>query len=290
MIGSWWKRNWATIALGIWIGGVFVFLFAPIITAVLYSFNVGVLGRQTADLTGLTADWYRVAWSDQAIRDALFTSVRVALGTAVVATIVGTIGGFVLARHSGRVRRGSLEAVVYLLLLVPEIVLAFALLLLFTQSQIGLGEMPLIAAHSAFTSAIVTLIVRSRVMGLDPALEDAAADLGSGRARRFVDILLPQLAPAIVAGAMLAFAFSFDDVVISNFLSTPTVTTLPVYLFSSLRTGLTPAVYAIASSMLGLTLVLLALLGLGYRWQLRRVGEQARLVSVLEGHTRSLQE
>lgn len=280
---AWLARNWATTVLVAWIFAVMAFLFAPIVTAVLFSFNEGVLGRQTTHITGFTLEWYSVAWSDETIRSALFTSLRVAAGTALVATVVGTTAGFVLARNRGRLLRGSLESLVYLLLLVPEIVLAFGLLLMFSKASITLGTLTLIAAHSAFTSAVVAMIVRSRVVTIDRALEDAAADLGAGPVRRAIDILLPQVAPAMLAGAMLAFAFSFDDVVISNFLATPTVTTLPVYLFGSLRTGLTPGVYAIASSMLGFTLLLLTLLGLGYRWQLRRVGEKAPLVSVLAG-------
>jgi ABC-type spermidine/putrescine transport system permease subunit II len=119
------------------------------------------------------------------------------------------------------------------------------------------------------------------VLTLDPLLEEAAADLGAGVVRRTVGIVGPQIAPAMLAGAMLAFAFSFDDVVISNFLSTPTVTTLPVYLFSALKTGITPTTYAVASSMLAFTLALLTLVGVGYRWQLRRVGDKSSVASVL---------
>ena len=280
---AWAERNWATVFLTAWIAAVMVFLFAPIVTAVIFSFNEGVLGRQTTRITGLTMEWYSTAWSNRTIREALFTSLRVAAGTAVVATIVGTTAGFVLARSRRRLMKGTLESLVYMLLLVPEIVLALGLLLLWSTTGTGLGTLQLVAAHSAFTTAVVALIVRSRVVTMDPALEEAAADLGAGKVRRAVDIVFPQVAPAILVGAVLAFVFSFDDVVISNFLATPTVTTLPVYLFGSLRTGLTPGVYAIASSMLAFTLVILAILGLGYRWQLRRVGENAPLGSVLAG-------
>jgi ABC-type spermidine/putrescine transport system permease subunit II len=280
---AWVARNWASAFLTVWIVAVMVFLFAPIVTAVVFSFNEGVLGRQTTTITGLTMEWYSRAWSNETIRTALATSLRVAAGTTVVATIVGTTAGFVLARSRRRLMRGTLEGLVYMLLLVPEIVLAFGLLLLFSNTGFGLGTLQLVAAHSAFTTAVVALIVRSRVLTMDPAMEEAAADLGAGRFRRATDIVFPQVAPAVLAGAVLAFVFSFDDVVISNFLATPTVTTLPVYLFGSLRTGLTPGVYAIASSMLGFTLVILAVLALGYRWQQRRVGGSAPLVSVLAG-------
>jgi ABC-type spermidine/putrescine transport system permease subunit II len=270
----------------LWIAAVFIFLFAPIVTAVIYSFNVGVLGRQTTHITGLTTHWYGAAWSNQAVRTALFTSIRVATGTALIATILGTVAAFGLARRRAPIQRSWLELMIYLILLVPEIVLAFALLSIFIRAHIQLGFSTLIAAHSIFTTAVVAIVVLARVVTIDPALEEAAADLGAGHVRRMVGIVLPQIAPAMIAGGMLAFAFSFDDVVISNFLSTPTVTTLPVYLFSALKTGITPTTYAVASSMLAFTLVLLALIGIGTRWQLRRAGDSTSVASVLAGGTR----
>jgi ABC-type spermidine/putrescine transport system permease subunit II len=267
---------WLDWALGLWTALVFVFLFAPIITAVLYSFNEGALGKQTASFTGFTTRWYGVAWDNQELRHSVAVSLRVAIATAVIATVLGSIAGFVLARYRG-VARTSLEVLIYLLLIVPEIVLGVGFLLFYARVGISLGTWPLVAAHTPFTIAVVALIVRSRAVAIDRASEEAAADLGAGRMRILWTVLLPQLQTAILAGAVLAFTFSFDDLVISIFLTTPTVTTLPVYLFGSARFGVTPDVYAVTAVLFAFTLTMLAISALIYRWQASRAGERMRL-------------
>lgn len=271
------------VLLGVWTVLVFVFLFAPIVTAVVYSFNTGVLGRQSAAFTGFTTGWYPSAWANGELRHTVTISLEVAVATAVIATVLGTISGFIMGRASGRLLRTTLEVLVYLLLLVPEIVLAVALLLFYSKIGVGLSLWTLIAGHSPFTTAVVSLIVRSRVVAIDRAIEEAAADLGASPRQAFWDVTLPQVLPAVLAGTILAFTFSFDDLVISLFLATPTVTTLPVYLFSSVRLGVRPDVYAIASMMLGFTLVMLALAGLVYTRLSQRQGKRASLVGAVAG-------
>ena len=268
-------------ALGVWTLLVLVFLFAPIVTAVLYSFNQGVVGRQTSRFTGFTTGWYPTAWSDGQLRHSVTVSLEVAIGTAVIATALGTVSGFVLGRHRGRVLRGSLEALVYLLLIVPEIVLAVSLLTFYSKLGVNLGLWTLVAGHTPFTIAVVALIVRARVVAIDRSTEEAAQDLGAGRLHTLWDVTLPQVRPAILVGLLLAFTFSFDDLVISLFLTTPTITTLPVYLFGTVQLGARPDVYAIATMMLGFTLLMLALAGVAYGWQSRRAGKAMSLVRVL---------
>jgi ABC-type spermidine/putrescine transport system permease subunit II len=270
-------------ALGTWTMLVFAFLFAPIVTVALYSFNEGVLGKQAASFTGFTTRWYQVAWDNGELRHSLAVSLQVAFATAVIATLLGTIGGIVLARHRGRVARGSLELLVYLLLIVPEIVLGVGFLLFYSDLGVSLGTWPLVVSHTPFTIAVVALVVRARAVAIDQATEEAAADLGAGRWRTFRDVTLPQLQTAILAGAVLAFTFSFDDLVISVFLTTPDVTTLPVYLFGSARFGVTPDVYAIAAVMLAFTLLMLAVAGLIFSWQARRTGAGGRFADLLAG-------
>jgi ABC-type spermidine/putrescine transport system permease subunit II len=272
--------NWL---LASWSAIVFVFLFAPIVTAVLYSFNQGILGRQTSDFTGFTTQWYSAAWSNGALRHSITISFKVAICTAALAGVLGTITGFVLARHRGRVVRVTLEVLVYLLLIVPEIVLAVALLVFYTKVGMNLGLWTLIAAHSPFTIAVVALIVRARVVSIDRSTEEAAADLGANRRQTFWDVTLPQVRLAVLAGMLLAFTFSFDDLVISLFLSTPTVTTLPVYLFGSVQLGVRPDVYAIATLMLAFTLLLLAASAVVYRWQRRQEGSRTSLLPGMAG-------
>jgi ABC-type spermidine/putrescine transport system permease subunit II len=276
------RWSWVNGGLRLWAAAVFVFLFAPIVTAVVYSFNKGVLGRQSSSFTGFTTHWYPDAWAQGELRHVVGVSFRVAIATAVLATVLGTITGLVLGRRRGVIPL-LLEVLVYLLLIVPEIVLAVSLLLFYSKSGIGLGLWPLVFAHSPFTIALVAIIVRSRVVALDRATEDAAADLGAGAWRTFWDVTFPQLRPAMVAGAILAFTFSFDDLVISLFLSTPTVTTLPVFLFGTVKTGVRPDVYAIAAMMLAFTLVMLSASAILYRWQSRRSGAASRLATVLGG-------
>jgi ABC-type spermidine/putrescine transport system permease subunit II len=277
------RLPWTTGALGVWTGLVFAFLFTPILTAVLYSFNEGVLGKQSATFVAFTTRWYAVAWHNDALRHSVAVSLRVALLTAVVATLLGTPAALALARSRGRLVPASLEVLIYLLLIVPEIVLGVGFLLFYSKLGVELGMWPLVAAHSPFTIAVVALVVRARALAIDRATEDAAADLGAGRWRIFWTITLPQLQTAILAAAVLAFTFSFDDLVISVFLTTPTVTTLPVYLFGSARFGVTPDVYAVAAVMLTFTLAMLALVALVYRWQARRVGAKVRLTGALAG-------
>lgn len=278
-------RSWLGGALGLWSLAVFVFLFAPIVTVVVFSFNQGVLGKQTANFTGFTSHWYPEAWGNIALRHDVGVSFKVAVAVAILSTVLGTITGITIVRGRSRALRLTLEGLVYLLLIVPEIVLAVSLLLFYTKAGISLGMWPLVAGHSPFTLAVVAIIVRSRVVALDPATEAAAADLGAGAWRTFWDVIFPQLRPAMLAGAILAFTFSFDDLVISLFLTTPTVTTLPVYLFGTVRLGARPDVDAIAAMMLGFTITVLAATGLVYRWQARRSGARLAFAEVLGSGT-----
>jgi ABC-type spermidine/putrescine transport system permease subunit II len=275
--------SWSERALLVFTAAIFVFLFAPIVTAVLYSFNQGYLGKQTSSFTGFSLDAYRSVWEKDEIRAAFTTSLRVAIYASLLSLVLGTIAGLTLARTTSRAVRLSLGALVALLLIVPEIVLGVALLLTFTQAQFTLGMDTMVAGLSPFPTAVVAMIVRSRAVALDGAIEEAAADLG-GRPRHVLrDVTLPALRPAIVSGFMLAFAFTFDDLVVAQMLSTPTVNPLSVYLFGTVRHGgVTPDGYAIAAMMLGVTLLILAAAGLVYRLDSRR-GRASSLVSAVGG-------
>jgi ABC-type spermidine/putrescine transport system permease subunit II len=264
-----------------WAAAVFVFLFAPIVTTVIYAFNKGSLGKQTARLTGFTLSWFPAAWQDQSLRQSLETSFKTAVAVAIISTVIGGVCGYALVRWQIRPLRRLLEGQVYLLLIVPEIVLGISLLIFFTKAGIQLGLATLIAGHSPFTIAVVSLIIRSRVAALRPSLEEAAGDLGARPWQVIRDVVLPQLRPALIASAILAFTFSFDDVVISLFLTTPTVSTLPVYLFGAVRAGITPAVYAIAAMMFGFTVTMLTAAGLIYQWQSRRLTRPTATAAVV---------
>ncbi|GAB3568154.1 ABC transporter permease [Spelaeicoccus albus] len=259
-------RGW-TIGLSAWFAVAVVFLLAPIVAAFVYSFNVGTLGKQTATFTGWTLDWYPIAWQDDSLRRSVTTSLEVACWVAVLGLVVGGTLGLALVRHpSARVRR-LLSGLTYILLIVPETVIGVSLLLFYAQTTIPLSMATLVAGQTPVVISVVALIIRSRALTLDRGLEEASADLGAGRLQTLVFVVLPHLAPAIAAGALMSYAFSFDNLVISTFLTTPEVGTLPVYLYGSLQYGPSPAVYAATTAISVVTII-----GLGLALLVMRIG------------------
>jgi ABC-type spermidine/putrescine transport system permease subunit II len=273
-VGSRGQRLAAGIALWTWFGVALVFLFAPIATAVVYSFNKGVAGKQTSAFTGFSWDWYTQAFSDSTIRQATETSLVVAFWAAVIAVLIGTVLGFELARNPNRVVRRVLAALTYILLIVPDTVLGVSLLLFYTETRIPLSTFTLIAALTPPSISVVAFVIRARVLTLDRGVEDAAADLGASRLATLRLVVLPQLGPAIGAAALIAYTFAFDNVVIANFLSTPTVNVLTVYLYGTLQYGPTPAVYATATIIFAATIVVLACAALLLRTTMRLRGSR----------------
>jgi putrescine transport system permease protein len=244
---------------------LYIFLFTPILVVVIYSFN---RGRFLVNWDGFGTIWYGVALENEGIQNALATSLRVAAANAVVAVVLGTMAGIALARRSGKWSRPFL-ILVFLILVAPEIVDAISYLIFFVRINLGWSFARLVIGHSIFNSAVVTLIVLARLQGLDESLEEAAADLGATPWRAFRQITLPLMLPAVLAGALLAFTFSLDDVIISSFVSTSGGTTLPVYVFSALRTGMRGDLAAISTVTLAATLVALGVMV----FALRRSGE-----------------
>jgi putrescine transport system permease protein len=259
------RWDWLNGLLRSWAVLVYVFLFTPILVVVIYSFN---RGRFLLTWDGFGADWYGVALQNEGIQRALATSVRVAAVNAIVSVVLGTMAGIALARRSGKWSRPFL-ILVFLILVAPEIVDAISYLIFFVRINLGWSFARLVIGHSIFNSAVVTLIVLARLQGLDESLEEAAADLGATPWRAFRQITLPLMLPAVLAGALLSFTFSLDDVIISSFVSTSGGTTLPVYVFSALRTGLRGDLAAISTVTLAATLVALGVMV----FALRRSGE-----------------
>ena len=244
---------------------VYIFLFTPILVVVVYSFN---RGRFLVNWDGFGTNWYGTALENEGIQRALTTSLRVAAANSVVAVVLGTMAGIALARRSGKWSRPFL-ILVFLILVDPEIVDAISYLIFFVRINLGWSFARLVIGHSIFNSAVVTLIVLARLQGLDESLEEAAADLGATPWRAFRQITLPLMLPAVLAGALLSFTFSLDDVIISSFVSTSGGTTLPVYVFSALRTGMRGDLAAISTVTLAATLVALGVMV----FALRRSGE-----------------
>ena len=265
----------ANAMLAAWGVLVLVFLFLPILFIVVQSFNAGRL-LLVWDHFGTGA--YRRALSDPAIRSAVGVSLRAAAGASVISTVLGTLAGVALARRGGRWTVPFL-AILGLTLVTPEIVDAVSLLPWFvwlgTDAHLSLfndGLARLVVGHSLFATAVVVFIVRARVEGLEESLEEAAADLYATPWRRFTDITVPLMAPAVLAGALMAFTLSLDNTIISAFVQVSGSTPWPVYVFSALRSSLRPEIAAVSTLMLLLTLVALGLVAL----VLRRSGESPR--------------
>jgi spermidine/putrescine transport system permease protein len=229
---------------------LYAFLYLPIVVVVVYAFNESRLAQVWH---GFSLRWFPEAWNDRTLRAAFRISVTTAAANAVVATILGTAAAIAL-RNVGRRTRSLFDVFMYMALIVPEIVIAIASLLFFVTIKLPLGPLAIVITHAVFNTSLVTLIVRARIAGMDRSLEEASADLGASSWGTFRRVTLPQLYPAVMAAVLLSFTFSFDDVVLSSFVSGPGSTPLPVEIFSSLRFGLTPKINVVAVATLAITL------------------------------------
>jgi spermidine/putrescine transport system permease protein len=244
---------------------VLVYLYLPIIVLVVLSFSAG--DSSLARWEGFSTRWYAVIAQD----GDMMRAVRNSGVVACIATVTGTLVAMMAALGTSRTRfrgQGTVEALIGLPLIVPDIVAAIAILLFFVLVGVELGLVSLVLAHSIFAIPIAYLPIRARLEGLDPALAEAAADLYANRWASFRRIILPLIWPGIVSGAMLAFIGSLGDVVVSYFVSGPGSTTLPVYVFSMVRMGVTPAVNAISTLLIAasiIPLVISYLLGRRFR-------------------------
>lgn len=251
------------ILIGIWGIGGLLFLFFPVLVIVGYSFNTG---RQLQTWQGFGFTSYSNALANPTIVQTIQVSLYVAVWSAVVAAILGSLAGVALARSPKARWVAALTLLLGLVMVTPEIVNAVSLLPWFVDlgstwnlTIFNVGVVRLIVAHSLFSCAVVTFIVRARMVGLSASLEEAAADLGAPPVRRFLDITFPLMRPAVISGALLAFTLSLDNTVISSFVSVAGSTPWPVYVFASLRSSLRPEIAAVSTLMLLLTLVALAL-------------------------------
>lgn len=225
---------------------VFLFLYLPIFILVIYSFNANKI---VGVWTGFSLEWYRVLLHDAAIGSALRVSLWVATWSTLISTILGTLAALVLERYRFRGKL-TFDAVLYLPIIIPDIVMALSTLLFFVILAIPLSRNTVLIAHVAFNISFVAVVVRARLADMDKRLEEAAADLGANEWTTFRRVTLPLLMPGIVAGALLAFTLSLDDFVITFFVAGPGSTTLPVRVYSMIKFGVTPEVNAISTLML----------------------------------------
>ena len=251
---------------------VYFFLYAPIALIVLFSFNAG---RHAASFTCCSTGWYGRTFSNTFLIEALSNSLIIAGTTAVLATLTGTMASIALQRVRGPLRV-MFDALTYTAIIIPGIVIGIATLIALVTAfgvvnpmiealwpaaagavpRLALGYGSVIAAHTLFTMALVIVIVRARIQGMDRTLIEASADLYATPWGTFRQVTLPQIAPAILAGFLLSFTFSFDDFIIAFFVA-GSKTTLPIYVFSSIRRGITPETNVIATVVMSVSLTLL---------------------------------
>ena len=250
--------------LKLFMGVFFLFLFAPIALVVLFSFNSS---RSLQDFQGFSLRWYETFFESESLRDSLVASLQIALITMVIATILGTMLAYGLVRARTRLS-SSLNVLMLVPLVTPEIVAGASALLLFTQVKLDLSLTTIVLAHITFSISYVTVVVRARLVALSREVEDASMDLGATRWQTFRLVTLPALWPAILAAGLLVFALSFDDFVLSFFTTGESPQPLPVRIWTQIRFGVRPTINAIGTFMLvisvvtiGLALVLPRLLG-----------------------------
>jgi spermidine/putrescine transport system permease protein len=248
----------------------YLFLFAPIVILIIFSFNNS---RRGFTWNGFTLDWYARLLRNTEMLDALRVTLEVAAIAVVGATILGSLLGLGLARLRFR-GGGAVQTLLLLPIMTPEIIMGISLLVFFAQLFGSTGSLGQIAiAHITFCISYVAITVRARAASLDPRLEEAARDLGASAVGAFRHVTVPLLAPAIAAGAMLAFALSFDDLVVTSFNTGVGSTTLPVQIYSAIRFGVTPQINAISSIIVAVVSIVLLI-----AWRLGAFRNAARAV------------
>ncbi|MEL7127079.1 MAG: ABC transporter permease subunit [Pseudomonadota bacterium] len=230
----------------------FVFLYIPMLILVIYSFNASKLVTVWA---GFSTQWYGELLRNEAFLDAAWVTLRVAVISSSIATVLGTIAAYVLVRGGRFYGRTLFSGMIYAPLVMPEVITGLSLLLLFIGIGLDRGVLTIVLAHSTFSMCFVSVVVSSRLVTFDRSLEEAALDLGASTFEAFRLVTLPIIAPAVISGWLLAFTLSLDDLVIASFTSGPSATTLPMKIWSSVRLGVSPEINALSTILIGLVTI-----------------------------------
>jgi putrescine transport system permease protein len=230
----------------------FAFLYLPMIILIVYSFNESKLVTVWA---GFSTKWYGTLIQNQAFLDAAWVTLKVALASSSIATILGTLAALVLVRAGRFYGRTLFSGMIYAPLVMPEVITGLSLLLLFIGIGLDRGIFTIILAHTTFTMCFVSVVVSSRLVTFDRSLEEAALDLGCSHFDAFRLVTLPIIAPAVISGWLLAFTLSLDDLVIASFTAGPSATTLPIKIWSAVRLGVSPEINALSTIMIGIVAV-----------------------------------
>ncbi|MCD2183379.1 ABC transporter permease [Rhizobium sp. GN54] len=243
---KWSRFNVASVALG------FAFLYLPIVLLVVFSFNES---RLVTVWAGFSTKWYVSLFNNQGLMDAAWVTIRVALLSATIATVLGTMAALSLVRFTRFRGRMLFSGMVYAPLVMPEVITGLSLLLLFVAIGFDRGFWTVTLAHITLTMCFVAVVVQSRLLSFDRSVEEAALDLGATPLRTFFEVTLPIIAPAVFSGWVLAFTLSLDDLVIASFTSGPGATTLPMKIYSQVRLGVTPEINAACTLLIALVTV-----------------------------------
>ena len=225
----------------------FAFLYLPILILVIYSFNESKLVTVWG---GFSTKWYGELLGDQAFLDAAWVTLKVAVASSTIATVLGTMAAYVLMRAGRFLGRTVFSGMIYAPLVMPDVIMGLAFLLLFISIGLDRGVFTIILAHTTFTMCYVSVVVSSRLVTFDKSLEEAALDLGCTPFDAFRSVTLPIIAPAVISGWLLAFTLSLDDLVIASFAAGPSSTTLPMKVFSSVRLGVSPQINALSTILI----------------------------------------
>lgn len=239
---------------GFYLALVTLITYFPIAVVVVFSFNDSKL---PVAWTGFSWRWYEALAHDAALIEALRNSLVLGVVSSLFAAVIGTLGAIGMARVHYKTK-GMMEYLSTIPLMLPEIILGMVFMAFFSLLRLPFGWLTLIIAHTSFCIPYIFLMVKARLVGIDKSLEEAARDLGASPARAFFDITLPLILPAVVSGCVLAFAMSFDDVVISIFVNGPTLSTLPIKVYTQMRTGVTPEINALCTILLAAVILILA--------------------------------
>lgn len=236
------KWKWSNLYLAIMI----LLMYFPLVMVVIFSFNES---RLSANFTGFSLKWYETLANDRDLKKALFNSILLGVLSCGISAIIGTLGAVGMARVKYKTK-GMMEYLSTIPIMIPEIILGMVFLVFFSMLNLPFGMTTLVIAHTTFCIPYIFMMVKARLVGIDKSLEEAARDLGAGPIRTFFDITMPLIAPAVLSGSLLAFAMSFDDVVISIFVNGPRLNTLPVKVYAQLKTGVTPEINALCTIIL----------------------------------------
>lgn len=253
----------------------FAFLYAPIVLLIVYSFNDS---RLVTVWSGFSARWYGELLRNEQMLEAAWLSLRIATVNATLAMTLGTMAGVVLARYRRFRGHGLFAVLIAAPLVMPEVILGLSLLLLFVAMEgwigwpAGRGANTIVIAHVTFSMAYVAVIVQAKLAAFDDSLEEAAMDLGARPFTVFSAITLPLIAPALIAGWLLAFTLSFDDLVVASFVAGPGASTLPMVIYSSVRLGVSPQINALATIIVVAVGIIITMAG----WLLHRRDRAAR--------------